>query len=180
MIFADSITTATLAVAGVTLLLAAVTGLSVLIGLRGFYQAGAEIEEAHRPLVVPLDARAKDCAGPHGSGHSTLEIPLENIGTGPALHLVAKVMGAAVTQDGSSAPIGGLRTGARESVDVDVQPSEPPEYVLLLTYKDVAGKHLSTTAQYKGGVFESVTLSTQPLAPQGWWRRMLLGSRDTA
>jgi hypothetical protein len=156
VVLADSLTTATLVVAGVTLVLAVVTAISVWVAIKGFRLSAREIEEGRRPLVMPLDSSTGG-SGPHAGAHGHL-IPVENIGTGPALGLVAEISGSTVDGTKKSKPCGGLAVSAHTKIEIDATPNETIKYVLLLTYTDVAGKRLTTTAKYSGSLFEEVTL----------------------
>jgi hypothetical protein len=126
-----------------------------------------EVEEAHRPVLVPLhDTRRIDSVSEGDTVKTTsarpslggppgmlkLRIPIENVGVGPALKLIAVVR----TNDGfmSLRQLTALRADGRLiiEVDLDTQP-EPgevrlPNHALVLTYEDVSGKPWITKAEY--------------------------------
>jgi hypothetical protein len=94
MMLAITSTTASIWTAAGTLLLALVTGISLLFGWKSLRQGQREVEEAHRPVVVPvasqrfvfLDAKVKIEARPHyrhARGHQQLIVAVANIGSGP-------------------------------------------------------------------------------------------------
>lgn len=148
-----------------------------------------EVEEAHRPVLVPLaDSRPLEvvetgldgppAARPLFLGEGQMAVPIENIGTGPALRVEASVqilnpdggptgvgtggmesaMLAGIKASGSAAPI----IKIRGLVDV-------PGFWLTLTYEDVAHKGWITKARYieTGRRYEDVTVNTQEAGPYG-------------
>src|SRR5258708_12435304 len=84
-----------------TIALAVVTVVSLVFGWRSLRLSRAEVEEAHRPVLVPLaddreitlvgrDVPPKIAARPRSSTNLLL-LPIENIGTGPALDIVSSI-----------------------------------------------------------------------------------------
>jgi hypothetical protein len=165
-----------------TLALAAVTGASLLFGWKSLRQGQKEVEEAHRPVLVPLaDSRPIDVTGYSGVGRASaqpavptenqLAIPIENIGTGPALRVEATV--ELLNDEGgpSAAGTGGvtlaLLTGIKASGSVVPVIrvhglAGLPGFWLTLTYEDVAGKGWITKARYIKTLrrYEDLTVNT--------------------
>lgn len=178
---------ATLGLAVVTGALAAATFWMVKLTRRALGQSQDEIavsrrevEEAHRPVVVPLqDGRRIDFIPQEGDGvrteaarpslggslgNPTLRIPVENVGTGPAIHIEA-----AIELSGSSslrAAITALRADGRTVVEVESGQKDDlrlPDYWLTLTYEDVAQKGWITKAHFVGSEdrYTDLTINTQ-------------------
>ena len=137
-----------------------------------------EVEEAHRPVVVPLaDRRPMEIpqeqnrpAKPWASS-GTLYVPIENVGSGPALDIEAKVelRNAAGQWTGTA---GGEQLGAaaalgassRIIVSVTIPSLEgTPGFQLMLTYSDIAGKEWVTEACYVPNKARFVDLLINPL-----------------
>jgi hypothetical protein len=162
-----------------TLALAAVTFASLVIAARALKQTKAEIavsrrevEEAHRPVLVPVaDNRRIEFAGldlaspparprfrPTAPGvpEGRMVVPIENIGTGPALRIEAGAK--LLTTDGRPAGHGGeptsfgtrsLAASALGWVEIDTARwSEGACFALTLDYADVAEVRWRTTARY--------------------------------
>jgi hypothetical protein len=162
-----------------TLALAVVTAISVAIGWSALRKAQdevdlsrREVEEAHRPLVVPvieLDqsyrvaniglipvAPTVQQGGPFGHLRKLI-IPVRNIGSGPALDVTVGVIGRNDAGEYSHAwgpeCFGGvLAIGVQEvkPVDISVPPlSDVPSFDIAVTYSDLAGKTWRTSAKYR-------------------------------
>jgi hypothetical protein len=158
-----------------TLLLALVTLAAVIVAAIALWQTRAdialsrkEVEEAHRPVLVPLaDHRKMEFAGPGLPASSAakpdmhikglLTVPIENIGPGPALRVEATVEllnedgGPSVAGGGGQTPgtVMGLKASGSVSVDIAIRGlTGIPGFWLTLTYEDVAGKAWITKARY--------------------------------
>lgn len=123
-----------------------------------------EIEEAHRPVLVPVvdatrklrpDQPGSPSAAPSVISRGVLWIPIENIGSGPALSIdVALVLpseeaASAVGNESVTGAIAGL--GADHHLPVEIRVAEltaASDFVLTILYRDVAGKRWRTVASY--------------------------------
>jgi hypothetical protein len=172
-----------------TLTLALATTVALLIGWLTLRQTKSEIElsrreveEAHRPVLVPLaDSRNVDVSSAAGrkppSAQPTLQrvgrlaVPIENIGTGPALRIEATL--SLLNEDGgpSAAGTGGVTpafvAGLKASGNVVPVIQVPgligvPGFWLTLTYEDVARKGWITKARYiaSRNRYEDLTINT--------------------
>jgi hypothetical protein len=166
-----------------TLALAAVTGVSLAFGWKSLRQGQKEVEEAHRPVLVPLaDSRPLEvgypdlpealAAGPFYLGEGRLAVPIENIGTGPALRVEASVQ--MLNPDGGPTGVGtggiepavlsGIRASGTVMPIIRINGlADVPGFWLTLTYDDVAGKGWITKARYiqTHTRYEDVTVNTQ-------------------
>lgn len=139
-----------------------------------------EVEEAHRPLVVPLDDRREINLGtergtdklpavPHTTQFSEngrvrlqLLVPIENIGTGPAIRLEAGIA-LDSNAEASSRSLPALRADGRLFLEFWLAAgdaaSDMPSYRLTVGYEDVAGKARSTAAHFSAhdGHYDSLT-----------------------
>jgi hypothetical protein len=137
-----------------------------------------EVEQAQRPVVVPVgDNRRMEVTGPglgdtqatpvvYGTGR--LLVPVENIGAGPALRLVASVKSLDEAGNPSGAPIGpqtpaqvaGLGTGVIMPLDIAVHGWQPGEinFQVDIEYEDVAGQAWKTTGQFVSGRYRAMTI----------------------
>jgi hypothetical protein len=163
----------TLALAVVTLALAVATFWMVKLTRRALTQnrdeialSRREVEEAHRPVVVPLaDFRVIEFVGPEGRAvlpavpaveEGRLFVPVENVGTGPALDLEAAVellnsaggwSGAAGGEQPGAAMA--LRSSSRILMEARIHGlTGITGFRLTLSYRDVAGKKWITRAKY--------------------------------
>jgi hypothetical protein len=161
-----------------TLGLAAVTLAAVIVGaisLRQTRKAIAlsrkEVEEAHRPVVVPVviahppDLVLRSVSGsrrtfpdrPSVAESGVLAVPVQNIGSGPALCVVASIerldengeryTGAIEHQ--TPGKVAGL--GKDQTVPIEIRYhgwEERWNFELTLVYKDVAGKQWATISRY--------------------------------
>jgi hypothetical protein len=124
-----------------------------------------EVEEAHRPVVVPiaddrsmkLDPFAPTSAKPTVVGDSELAVPVENIGAGPALRIEASAKLLDAEGKPSLAPTGpqtpatavGLETGRMQVLRIRTNKwTIGVSFELTLTYEDVAGKAWTTVGRY--------------------------------
>ncbi len=180
----------TLTLAAVTLALAAATFWMVQLTRRALAQSRDEIglsrrevEEAHRPVVIPTIAtaarsvpmsaaerRAAPVEQPSIIRPGVLAVPVQNIGAGPALHVVASV--TRMTDEGEiwAGPIepqmpgvvAGLGKDATTAIAIRVHGWESRwNFELTLEYGDVAGKRWTTTARYvtANARYETVNIS---------------------
>ncbi len=164
-----------------TLALALVTGISLVFGWNALRQGQREVEEAHRPVVVPIaDQRRIEPARPNvPAGRSArpwvnppaLYVPIENVGTGPALKIEATVellnsAGGWSGAAGGEQPGATVALGASSSSAVEMQVpglADLTGFWLSLTYDDVAGKGWITKARYvpDHNRYEDLTVNTQ-------------------
>src|ERR1700679_824892 len=95
-----------------TLTLAVVTGVSLVFGWTSLRQSQKEVEEAHRPVVIPVTfarhsviavsvsrSRGTAPAYPCLVEERVLGVPIKNIGPGPALNVEASIK--RLNEDGS-------------------------------------------------------------------------------
>ena len=139
-----------------------------------------EVEEAHRPLVVPLHDRREINLGSergtdklpalpyttqfseNGRDRLQLFVPVENIGTGPAVRLEAGIE-LDSNAESSSRSLPALRADGRLFLEFWLAggdaASAPPSYRLTVHYEDVAGKARSTVAHFSAhdGRYDSLT-----------------------
>jgi hypothetical protein len=138
----------------------------------------SEVEEAHRPVVVPIvDSTAYMDLGADGAGRERrpqlepggrLFLPVENIGSGPALNVEASVAGESIadearTEHQTSARVAGLGEGHFRALLIDLPFwKELWTFTLTIEYSDVAGKSWRTTALFlrDTGRYEAVTIAT--------------------
>jgi hypothetical protein len=145
-----------------TLALAAVTAVSLAFGWKSLRQGQREVEEAHRPVVMPvvrgtfmdLGADGKHEESPKLLNGVCLVVPLENIGSGPALDLEATMTyyddnGPSSTARGAQAPaaVAGLGVSAFAPLYLDAE-GWNGDFLLSINYKDVAGKSWRTQARF--------------------------------
>jgi hypothetical protein len=137
-----------------TFVLAATTLATLLVGLRALRQTQSEIdlsrrevEEAHRPVLVPLHEEGNEEARPRIVG-SQMRIAIKNIGSGPALSVELRVRpGNPPTEDDQIAAIAGIGVGDATLMSVETPGFEAvPSFALQIVYTDVARKSWSTSA----------------------------------
>jgi hypothetical protein len=153
-----------------TLTLAVVTSVSLAFGWKSLRQAQKEVEEAHRPVVIPVTfARQSVIAGSRSRSREALEgpslveegvlaVPIKNIGAGPALSVVASVKrlnehGTVWERGASERQTPGMIPGLGTDVVVPIEIrahgwEECWGFELTLVYEDVAGKGWSTICHY--------------------------------
>ena len=133
-----------------------------------------EVEQAHRPVLVPVADTNQEKSGhtmrsgPQVLLGDVLGVPVQNIGSGPALRIEAIVEPINPIEGG---PWGGLPT-ARIVPGIGV--SEPflleftfrgigevPSFNLALTYEDVAGSRWTTTGHWmrQPGVYTELAIT---------------------
>jgi hypothetical protein len=139
-----------------------------------------EVEEAHRPLVVPLHDRREVNLGTergtdklaavprtrqvseNGRARFQLLVPIENIGTGPAIRIEAGIA-LDSSAESSSRSLPALRADGRLFLEFWLAGGEAasatPSYRLTVRYEDVAGKARSTVAYFSAheGRYDSLT-----------------------
>jgi hypothetical protein len=147
-----------------TLLLALVTFASLLFArgaLRSSQEAislsQTEVERAHLPVLVPIVDHRRMDLGPSGMTERVprvadgrlLIVPVENIGTGPALRLQARAALLDATGAPSSVPAGpqrpavsaGLGVGCFTPLEIEVEGwPAGASFELTVVYEDVARK----------------------------------------
>ncbi len=178
-----------------TLALAVVTLVAVIVGafsLRQTRKAIAlsrrEVEEAHRPVVVPVViARPPDLGAqsvsrsrrtfpdrPSVAESGVLAVPIQNIGSGPALCVVASIQrldehgerytGAIEHQ--TPGKVAGLGKGQTVPIEIRYHGWEERwNFELTLVYADVAGKRWATICRYvaEHERYEGVTIEVRTL-----------------
>lgn len=137
----------------------------------------SEVEEAHRPVLVPVvDSTSYMDLGADGANRERrpqlepgglLLVPIENIGSGPALNVEASVSGVSIpdearTEHQTSARIAGL--GERDFLALLIELpfwKELWSFTLTIEYSDVAGKGWLTMALFlrDTGRYDAVTVS---------------------
>jgi hypothetical protein len=145
-----------------TLALAVVTFIALLVARGTLKQTRREIdlsrlevEEAHRPVLVPTPlSRPTNLTG------SSLGVPITNIGMGPALNIEAsaRLLDAegkplrAPTGPQTPALMAGLAAGDRSTLEIEVSQdwAEVMSFELTVLYLDVAGKGWETIGSYLG------------------------------
>lgn len=155
-----------------TLALALITLVALLYTRRALKQTKEEIdlsrrevEEAHRPVVVPVVDRSRTLTvpgfsrpiGPLLIETGSLLVPLENIGSGPALDVEVTITLLTEAGDISGAndaqqtvgAVAGLGVGGLVPVEVGVPAlGGVPSFEARITYRDVAGKEWLTVSRY--------------------------------
>lgn len=145
-----------------------------------------EVEEAHRPVLVPVvDSTSYMDLGADGAnrerrpqlepgGH--LFVPVENIGSGPALNVEATVAGTSIpdearTEHQTYACIAGLGEGDFRALLIELPFwKEMWTFMLTIEYSDVAGKGWRTTGLFlrDTGRYDAVNISpcerTRPMS----------------
>ncbi|MGP0101138.1 MAG: hypothetical protein ACLPUT_05895 [Solirubrobacteraceae bacterium] len=123
-----------------------------------------EVEEAHRPVLVPVvEPRKYMDLGADGAGmpqvpqllsHGHLYVPVENVGSGPALNVEASVSGVSIPEDArtehqTSARLAGLGEGHFRALLIDLPFwKELWSFMLTVEYSDLAGRGWCTTAVF--------------------------------
>ncbi|MGZ4188177.1 MAG: hypothetical protein ACXVEW_12505 [Solirubrobacteraceae bacterium] len=145
----------------VTLVLAVVTVALLVVVIRALHLAHREVdrwrdqvEQSHRPVVVPIHSTMQM---PVFQGHGELLVPIENIGSGPALDIHLLVTPR--DENGGVSPAWGevKHTGAASGLAVaKTTPVEVRAWGLggltsfdvWVTYLDLAGRQWVTSAKY--------------------------------
>jgi hypothetical protein len=133
-----------------------------------------EVEQAHRPVLVPVADTNQDKSGrtmrsgPQVLPEHVLGVPVQNIGSGPALRIEATIEPINPVEGG---PWGGLPTarlvtglGVSEPFLLEIKlrgMSEVPAFNLTLTYEDVAGNRWATTGHWirQPGVYVDLAIA---------------------
>lgn len=155
-----------------TATLAFVTLWVVVLTRRALTESRKEVQEAHRPVVVPLNdnreipvvlgaaGHPQERARPFGSNES-LYLPVENIGSGPALDVLVRVW--ALDGPGARLEVEVSGLGVQRPVSVSIKWPElgagAPTFAFELVYADVAKKMWATTGRYTGEEYERVDVS---------------------
>jgi hypothetical protein len=161
-----------------TLALAVVTGISLAFGWKSLRQGQREVEEAHRPVVMPLVRGTSMDLGADGRTHKTrptllptgqLVVPVENIGAGPALNLEATMTyyddnGPSSSARGPQTPaaVAGLGVSAFEPLYLDAE-GWNGDFLLTIGYDDVAGKTWRTQGRFVRTLRRYVEISNAPV-----------------
>jgi hypothetical protein len=145
----------------VTFILALLTLAMLVVVIRALHLAQreiersrAQVEQAHRPVVVPIHSTMQM---PVYQGHGELLVPVENIGSGPALDLHLFVTPR--DENGGVSPAWGevKHTGAASGLGASkITPvavrawglGALTSFDVWVTYSDLAGKEWVTSAKY--------------------------------
>ena len=153
--FTDTLDLATLA----TFVLALVAIVGLVLTRRSLGQTQAEIdlsrrevEEAHRPVVVP-----QPLSRPTVATGEALVVPVANVGMGPALRIEASARlldskgspSLAPTGEQTPALVTGLGAGGTTPLEIKTSHwTTGVTFELSVTYEDVAGKRWQTTGRW--------------------------------
>jgi hypothetical protein len=184
-------TTAAIWTAIGTLALAIATSVSLAFGWRSLRQSQREVEEAHRPVVIPVVfARPSVIAGsrsqsrravperPYAVEDGVLAVPIKNIGSGPALSVVASIKrlndDGTVREGGVIEPqtpgkIPGLGNEVVVPIEIRAHGWEARwDFELTLSYQDVAGKRWARRGRYMAAqeIYEDVAIAAISAAYQ--------------
>jgi len=123
-----------------------------------------EVEEAHRPVIVPIvDATRKikpnrpdsPSTGPQLMSQGLLWVPIENIGSGPALSIEVSVQLASPSStqvlgdESVTGAIAGLGVDHRLPVEIRADSvTNVSDFRITIDYRDVAEKPWKTQARY--------------------------------
>lgn len=164
----------TLALAAITLAAVIVATVSLRQTRQAIVVSRKEVEEAHRPVVVPVvlvdeTPAAKTASVSRSRGRYTmplrpsivdsgvLALPLRNIGSGPALNIKASI--TRIEEDGSLFPgprephtpgtVTGIGKNETAPIEIFSHGWEATwNFELAVTYTDVAGESWTTKARY--------------------------------
>jgi len=135
-----------------------------------------EVEEAHRPVLVPVLDNTRQMTLPDGrigpaeptAPGNRIFVPVENIGSGPALGVEMGLTYRADTiaeahrgEHKMMAP--GVGIGHLASLELPLVAAPRGPFDLRLSYRDVAGKRWVTTARFEVGManrYEDVSIKT--------------------
>ncbi len=145
-----------------------------------------EVEEAHRPVVVPVAVahppetvplpvnknRTSYPLRPCVAEPGKLVVPVQNIGAGPALNVVASIerlqdddeSWGGATEQQRPGKVAGISPGAPVHIEILYHGWEQRwSFRLTVAYEDLAGKRWATVGDYIGGSrrFESVTVEAK-------------------
>ena len=173
----------TLALAVVTLAAVTVAGIAVRQTRAEIALSRKEVEEAHRPVVVPIIGERKVGTvsrhtlpvGPKARD-ALVVIPVQNIGVGPALHVEASLKLLDADGKPSIAPVGSQAPGTMTGIGKDQSTAieiraqgwtEGASFELTVRYRDVAGKEWETVGRYLANHlrYESVTIEARQPYP---------------
>jgi hypothetical protein len=169
----DPTAVATLALALMTFGLVLVTMWSLRQTREEVELSRREVEEAHRPVLVPIiDATRKmkpdrpdsPSVGPQLMSQGVLWVPLENIGSGPALDIEVSLQLtdlAEVSGDRTAGALAGLGADRLLPVAIhDERLTKVSDFKITITYEDVAGKKWRTRAGYAAsrGRYEGILI----------------------
>jgi hypothetical protein len=145
----------------VTFILALLTVALLVVVIRALHLAQREVdrwrnqvEQSHRPVVVPIHSTMQM---PVYQGHGELLVPIENIGSGPALDLHLFVTPR--DENGAVSPAWGEVRHIGAAAGLAVSKTTPVEvrawglggltsFDVWVSYFDLAGKEWVTSAKY--------------------------------
>jgi hypothetical protein len=131
-----------------------------------------EVEEAHRPVIIPVDRTTRMDFGtatleaiPQILNDGRLIVPIENIGSGPALNLACSIQLLGVEPAPAptvQARLAGLGVGQLQCFVVGSYGVQVVlDLALTVEYDDVAGKSWKTSSRYVNKRYEDVAISAQ-------------------
>jgi hypothetical protein len=165
-----------------TLALALVTAVALLVGSLSLRQTKSElalsrreVEEAHRPVVVPVRDPPNE---PRIGNQGFLDLPVQNIGTGPALRVEVSVFlrtaGAVLTDEPPNLhPLGsvaGIAVAQMAWCFGRIQPAGGlGDFHFFITFEDVSGKEWLTVGRLNAALsrFDDVRVSLATEGPYG-------------
>jgi hypothetical protein len=122
-----------------------------------------EVEEAHRPVLVPVVDQTREMSLPAATSDrlpamptvpgNRFLVPVENIGSGPALGVEATLTLDSDTlpeahRKGHTIDVPGIGINNLTSLEFPLAGAVLAPFALRLGYRDVAGKKWETTARY--------------------------------
>lgn len=137
-----------------------------------------EVEEAHRPVVMPIVRGTFMDLGADGQHETSpkllqtgqLVVPVENIGSGPALNLEATMTyyddnGPSSTERGPQTPaaVAGLGVSVFAPLYLDAE-GWNGDFLLSIQYDDVAGKTWLTQSRFLRGAkrYANISIASGP------------------
>ena len=132
-----------------------------------------EVEEAQRPIVLPVadSVGSSSARRPYAPAGGRLVVPVENVGSGPALGLEASVgllddYGEPLDDAGRQRPATAAALGKDRSMLLEIRApgaGATPSFELTLTYFDVAGRRWVTVGRWihERGRYERLELDAR-------------------
>ncbi len=161
----------TLLLAGATVRMVKLTGKALSQGQEEIKLSRSEVEEAHRPLIVPVLSKAFVDLGADGKYEKRpqvlrdgkLLVHVENVGPGPALNVEAWARllddsgGPSVGSSGPQVSARSAGIGPHSDTPLLIQVhnwSGTPNFALRIEYDDVASNGWRTDSVFVAGVYE--------------------------
>jgi hypothetical protein len=161
-----------------TIGLAAVTLISLVFGWKALRQGQREVEEAHRPVLVPVDDRRtillpgrgeKQAAPRVLKEYPTIAmIPIENVGSGAALSVRGRIESGLDTSSSiEGKPLAALGKGAAKALWFTAAPwlgdpgGSAADFALSVSYEDIGQGSWLTTARWDASKdrFDAIKIS---------------------